>query len=128
MVATLLNAYSGCRYPDYYQMIARPVSLRCIKNRMEKQYHSIQLFQVGSIALSVVLAHARTLGDRSVAIVRADGAWNCMARHFIIIGTQTDMMTLFDNARTYNEVGSWVYNDAEAMQKEYEPGIAALNL
>lgn len=51
-----------------------------------------------------------------------------MAHHFIIIGTQNDMMTMFDNARTYNEVGSWVYNDAEAMQKEYEAGIAALNL
>ena len=51
-----------------------------------------------------------------------------MAHHFIIIGTQNDMIAMFNNARTYNEVGSWVYNDAEAMQKEYEPGIAALNL
>ncbi|KAL3241151.1 RSC chromatin remodeling complex ATPase subunit STH1 [Nakaseomyces bracarensis] len=30
---------------------------------------------------------------------------------------QTDLQTMFDNARFYNEEGSWVYNDAEKLNK-----------
>jgi len=28
-------------------------------------------------------------------------------------------MLMFNNARTYNQEGSWVYNDAEAMEKVF---------
>lgn len=65
-------------YPQYYIMIAKPISMAQIKKKMNGiDYSNMQEF-------------------------RDD--WNLM----------------FDNARTFNEEGSFVYNDANAMQADFD--------
>ena len=74
-------------YPDYYQIIAKPIAMVQIKRKIGKPSYSLQQFK-------------------------------------------SDMHLLWDNARTYNEPGSWVFNAAEDMQaffdEKYEEEVAKL--
>ncbi|KAL6305657.1 SNF2 family N-terminal domain-containing protein [Sparassis latifolia] len=62
-------------YPDYYQLIKRPIAMSTLRKRMNSNYY------------------------KNVLDFRED--WRLM----------------FNNARTYNQEGSWVYVDAEEMEK-----------
>ncbi|RDB29065.1 Chromatin structure-remodeling complex subunit snf21 [Hypsizygus marmoreus] len=64
-------------YPDYYQLITRPIALSHLRKRANSNYY------------------------KTVQAYRDD--WKLM----------------FDNARTYNQEGSWVYVDAEEMEKVF---------
>ncbi|KAG8931907.1 hypothetical protein FRC01_000597 [Tulasnella sp. 417] len=65
-------------YPDYYEVIAKPISIAQIRRKSSgATYKDIEAFA-------------------------------------------NDWRLLFDNARRYNKEGSWVYNDADEMQKVFE--------
>ncbi|KAG7450799.1 uncharacterized protein BT62DRAFT_1045760 [Guyanagaster necrorhizus] len=65
-------------YPDYYQLISRPICMSQIQKRSQGSYYkTVQQFR-------------------------------------------DDWKLMFNNARTYNQEGSWVYNDAEEMEKVFD--------
>ncbi|KAK0208011.1 SNF2-family ATP dependent chromatin remodeling factor snf21 [Desarmillaria ectypa] len=65
-------------YPDYYQLISRPICMTQIQKRSQSSYYkTVQQFR-------------------------------------------DDWKLMFNNARTYNQEGSWVYNDAEEMEKVFD--------
>jgi len=64
-------------YPDYYQLISKPIALSTLRKRLQSSYY------------------------KNVLDFRED--WRLM----------------FNNARTYNQEGSWVYVDAEEMEKVF---------
>ncbi|CCL99639.1 uncharacterized protein FIBRA_01659 [Fibroporia radiculosa] len=64
-------------YPDYYQLISKPIALSTLRKRLQSNYY------------------------KNVLDFRED--WRLM----------------FNNARTYNQEGSWVYVDAEEMEKVF---------
>ncbi|KAK0456862.1 SNF2-family ATP dependent chromatin remodeling factor snf21 [Armillaria borealis] len=65
-------------YPDYYQLISRPICMSQIQKRSQSSYYkTVQQFR-------------------------------------------DDWKLMFNNARTYNQEGSWVYNDAEEMEKVFD--------
>lgn len=96
------------RYPDYYQVIKQPISLKEIKKGITDKYFTLEVFEVSSFAAPVNLPYLRAF------------VWQLMGR-----ARQEAFRRMFDNARTYNEVGSWVYDDADEMQKIFEVGLAA---
>ncbi|KAG6841530.1 hypothetical protein C0991_009895 [Blastosporella zonata] len=64
-------------YPDYYQLITRPIALSHLRKRANSNhYKTVQAYK-------------------------------------------DDWRLMFDNARTYNQEGSWVYVDAEEMEKVF---------
>ncbi|KAF3938624.1 hypothetical protein ABW19_dt0202493 [Dactylella cylindrospora] len=68
-------------YPDYYKIIARPISFDMIKKKMDREeYMSLNEFK-------------------------------------------EDFLTMFGNAKLYNEEGSMVYEDAVAMEEEFRKRI-----
>lgn len=71
-------------YPDYYEVIAKPISIAQIRRKS------------GGATYKDVEAFAN------------------------------DWRLLFDNARRYNKEGSWVYNDADEMQKVFEAAYRRL--
>ncbi|KAK1926202.1 putative chromatin structure remodeling complex protein STH1 [Papiliotrema laurentii] len=64
-------------YPDYYQIISKPIAMVQIKRKIGRPTYTLEAFKA-------------------------------------------DMHLLWDNARTYNEPGSWVYNAAEDMQAFFD--------
>ncbi|KAG8987114.1 hypothetical protein FRB90_003591 [Tulasnella sp. 427] len=72
-------------YPDYYEVIVKPIAIAQIKRRAgTPTYKDIESFA-------------------------------------------NDWRLLFDNARRYNKEGSWVYNDADEMQKVFEATFKRLS-
>ncbi|KXN84808.1 Chromatin structure-remodeling complex subunit snf21 [Leucoagaricus sp. SymC.cos] len=64
-------------YPDYYQLISKPIALSNLRKRANSNYYkSVQTYK-------------------------------------------EDWVLMFNNARTYNQEGSWVYVDAEEMEKVF---------
>lgn len=82
-VGEKLNTYfvdpvSKADYPDYFAIIKRPICMKQIKRKIDKDAtYTLQQFR-------------------------------------------SDMHTLWDNARTYNQEGSWVHNAAEDMQEYFD--------
>jgi ATP-dependent helicase STH1/SNF2 len=65
-------------YPDYFQIIKRPICMKQIKKKIDKDAtYSLPTFK-------------------------------------------SEMHLLWDNARTYNQEGSWVYEAADQMQEEFD--------
>lgn len=65
-------------YPDYYQLIERPIALSTLRKRINAGgYKTVTEFQ-------------------------------------------DDFKLMFNNARQYNQEGSWVYNDAEEMERVFD--------
>ncbi|THH30382.1 hypothetical protein EUX98_g3797 [Antrodiella citrinella] len=65
-------------YPDYYQLITRPIALSTLRKRINSNYYKS------------------------------------------VLDFRDDMRLMFNNARTYNQEGSWVYVDAEEMEKVFD--------
>ncbi|KAF9808693.1 hypothetical protein IEO21_07780 [Rhodonia placenta] len=71
-------------YPDYYQLITKPIALSTLRKRLQSTYY------------------------KSVLDFRED--WRLM----------------YNNARTYNQEGSWVYVDADEMEKVFNAAFERL--
>lgn len=69
-------------YPDYYQVIQKPIALSTIRKRISANYYKN------------------------------------------VLDFREDMRLMFRNARTYNQEGSWVYVDAEEMEKVFDTTFA----
>ena len=79
-----LDLPSKSEYPDYYRAIAKPVSLNCIRRKIEANKYDLPLFK-------------------------------------------RDMDLLVENARTYNQPGSIVVQDAETLGEIFKVKAAAAN-
>jgi len=65
-------------YPDYYQLIGKPIALSTLRKRINSgTYKTVTEFQ-------------------------------------------DDFRLMFNNARQYNQEGSWVFNDAEEMERVFD--------
>ncbi|WVQ80394.1 hypothetical protein IAT38_002499 [Cryptococcus sp. DSM 104549] len=64
-------------YPDYYQLIQRPIAMSQIRSKLSKPNYTLPALRA-------------------------------------------DLHLLWDNARTYNQEGSWVYTAAEDMQEAFD--------
>ncbi|KAF9985882.1 hypothetical protein BGZ75_002461 [Mortierella antarctica] len=79
-----LHVPSKKEYPDYYQLITRPIAMDIIKKRMRSAFY------------------------KSPSQFR------------------DDFHLMFENARTFNQEGSWVYVDSERLQETFDEEFSKL--